>query len=106
MTGIFVPIHELTDVQMETALVVPKQVNKAKMESQTSWELPEELQTIVDEAKVAITPKQAQDFQHLLIDYMGIITTKVEPLGQTLSSTIYRLQGNSSCPIFTEFQWD
>ena len=71
--------NELTDVQLKTASVIPKQVNKASRDCQTSQELPEELQTLVEEAKMVINPQQAQEFWQLLLDYRDIFSTKDEP---------------------------
>ena len=65
--GILTPTQELTGVQLETASVIPKQVNKVSRDCQTSQELPDELQTLEEEATVVINPQQAKDFQQLLL---------------------------------------
>ena len=69
-------------LQLETAPVVPKQLNKASRDYQTSLELPDELQALVEEAKVVINPEQAQDFWQLLLYYRDVFSTRDEPLGQ------------------------
>ena len=48
-----------------------------------SQELPDELQTLVEEARVVINPQQAQDFRQLLLDYRDVFSNKDEPLGQS-----------------------
>ena len=52
-------------------------------DNQTRQELPDELQTLVEEAKVVNNSQQVQDLQQLLIYYRDVFSTKDEPLGQS-----------------------
>ena len=45
--------------------------------------LPEEVQVLMDKAKIVITPHQAEDFQQLLVNYSDVFSTKYEPLRQS-----------------------
>ena len=45
-----------------------------------SQELPDKLQTLVEEVRVVINPQQAQDFQQLLLDYRDVFSTKDKPM--------------------------
>ena len=60
--GILTPFEAITDVQMETVPGAERKVKEAKVQGQSSQELPEETEALVDKARVVISPQQAQDF--------------------------------------------
>ena len=79
--GILTPIQEVTDVQLDTAST--KMIGQVKTKVRTSEELPEEIQTLVDDTKQTLLPDQVEKFRQLMLEYTDIFASKDEPLGQT-----------------------
>ena len=81
--GILTPIEGINDVQLETVPGHEKKNNEAENQRQSNQTLPEEIKTLVDEAKLVITPQQTQNFQQLLVNYRDVFTTQDESLGHS-----------------------
>ena len=65
--------------------------------------MPEEIQVLVEEARVVKTPQQAQDFQQLLRDYCDIFSTKDKPLGQL--DVVQHDIITTGDPVKSQYRW-
>ena len=101
--GILTPIEAITDKHSETIPGAERKVKHAKVQGQSSKELPEEGQALVDEARVVITPQQAQGFQQFLRDYQDVFSTKDKPLGQP--DVVHHDIRTIGDPIKSQYRW-
>lgn len=81
--GLLSPLQEITNVKFETSGAQSKVIRSTKKQSTPTAPLPDELQTLVDEAGEEVTPGVKEDFAALLQDIRDLFVLKGEKLGQT-----------------------
>ena len=80
--GLITPIQDLVGETIERVPSHPKDVSRTTFGKSETVQLPEDMEKLVDETRVVITPQQADQFRQLLVEYRDIFSTQEEPLGQ------------------------
>ena len=81
--GLVTPLDTVTDVKLKTDDGVIKTVHQVKKRLTSEKQLPEELEALVQETSLVLSPAQQEDFRNLMVEFRDVFATKDEPLGQT-----------------------
>ena len=81
--GIVTPLDRITEIKLEAEDGMAKTVSQVRRSQVQKEELPEELETLVEETSAVLSPVLQDDFRNLLIEFRDVFSTRNEPLGQT-----------------------